>query len=152
MKLENRCLVPADLETTWDLVMDIPKVAWCVPGLQELNSAEDGGVDAIVKVRVGPMSLNFSITIRVLEQDRERRAARFQVGASDRRVGGSLVADIKVRLYQQPQGDTELAIDTDVSFIGKLGELGQPVIRRKASATLQSFADNLAKQVAPPSA
>lgn len=32
MKLENRCLVPADLETTWDLVMDIPKVAWCVPG------------------------------------------------------------------------------------------------------------------------
>ena len=44
--------------------------------------------------------------------------------------------------------ETELVIASDISFLGKLGELGQPVIRKKADSVLQEFARNLRKELA----
>lgn len=152
MQLENRCLVPADLDTTWDLVTDIPRIASCVPGLQGVTSAGENNFQATMRVRVGPVNLNLSGTIMVLAQDQETREAVYRVEAADRRVGGSVRADMSMRLREQPDGQTELAIDTDAAFMGKLGELGQPVIRHKARTTLDEFARNLARQLGNPSA
>ena len=53
MKLENRCLVPANIQRTWDLLMDIPRVAACVPGMEEVVREEDGSYRASMRVRVG---------------------------------------------------------------------------------------------------
>ncbi len=152
MKLENRCLVPADLDSTWDLVTDIPRVAACVPGIKDVSLDGENRYRASLQARVGPMGFNMSGTILVLEQDREKAEARFQVDASDRRLGGSIRAEVTLRLAAQSQGHTELLITTDTTFMGKLGELGQPVIHRKARSTLEQFAQNLAKLLETPSA
>ncbi|GIT70135.1 MAG: hypothetical protein Ct9H300mP27_12390 [Chloroflexota bacterium] len=53
-----------------------------------------------------------------------------------------------MQLVQQEKGPkTEVVLNTDTTFIGKLGELGQPIIRRKANNTMQEFPDNLSKKV-----
>jgi carbon monoxide dehydrogenase subunit G len=148
MKLENRCLVPAGLETTWDLVMDIPCAAACVPGLREIRPDGEDRYRTAIQVRVGPMRLDFSGTVSVLERDPDKRAARFQVEASDRRVGASFRATMTLSLKPLGASSTELCIVTDTAFMGKLGELGQPVVRRKAASTVEEFAQKLAKQVA----
>ena len=145
MKMENRCLVPADRAATWALVMDIPRAAACVPGVQEVT-AEDDGYRAVMRVRVGPISLDLAGTIRVLGGDEEKGEARFLVEASDRRVGGGVRTNISMQLSPQPDGQTELTIVSDTNFMGRLGELGQPIIRRKANTTMQEFARNLAQQ------
>ena len=88
MKLENRCMVPADRDTTWRLLMDVPLAAACVPGISEVSSLEGGKFEAVMRVRVGPISLNLAGTIQLLEQDEDKGEARFLVEASDRRVGG----------------------------------------------------------------
>lgn len=150
MQLENRCLVPADLDTTWGLVTDLPRVAACVPGVQEVRPVGRNNFQATMKVRVGPVSLNLSGTILILSQDQEKREAIFRVEAADRRVGGSVRADVSMRLREQPEGQTELAIITDAALMGKLGELGQPIIRHKARTTMDDFARNLAKAVGNP--
>ena len=150
MKLENRCLVPAGPEATWALVMDIPRAAACVPGVQEVTRQEDGRFRAKMPVRVGPISLNLAGTIQVVKEDEARGEARFLVEAADRRVGGGVRTEITMQLTPQPDGQTELAIVSDTAFMGRLGELGQPIIRRKASATMQDFARNLAQEVTRP--
>ena len=152
MKLENRCLVPADLDSTWELVTDIPRVAACVPGIKDVSPDGENRYRASLQARVGPMGFTMSGTILVLEQDREKAEARFQVDASDRRLGGSIRAEMTLRLTAQSQGHTELLITTETTFMGKLGELGQPVIHRKARSTLEQFAQNLAKLLETPSA
>ena len=152
MKLENRCLVPADLDSTWELVTDIPRVAACVPGIKDVSPDGENRYRASLQARVGPMGFSMSGTILVLEQDREKAEARFQVDASDRRLGGSIRAEMTLRLTAQSQGHTELLITTETTFMGKLGELGQPVIHRKARSTLEQFAQNLAKLLETPSA
>jgi carbon monoxide dehydrogenase subunit G len=152
MKLENRCLVPADRDTTWALVMDIPRVATCVPGIENVTVEEDDRFQAVMKIRVGPISLNLAGTIQVLERDEEKGEAHFLVEASDRRVGGAVRTNITMQLDAQADNQTELLIVSDTNFMGRLGELGQPIIRRKANTTMQDFARNLAQQVSSPSA
>ena len=150
MKLENRCVVPADIQRTWDLIMDIPRAAACVPGMEEVVQEEDGSYRASMKVMVGPMGLTLAGTLQVLEQDPSKGEARFLIEASDRRVGGAVRADLLMQLISEEGNQTELVLNTDTTFIGKLGELGQPLIRRKASNTMQEFARNLAQQLSQP--
>jgi carbon monoxide dehydrogenase subunit G len=150
MKMENRCLVPADRDVTWALVTDIPRAAACVPGVQDVTTEEEGRFRAVMQVRVGPISLNLAGTIKVLEQDEEKGEARYLVEASDRRVGGGVHTSISMQLSPQPDDQTELTIVSDTNFMGRLGELGQPIIRRKANTTMQEFARNLAEEVNRP--
>ena len=151
MLVENRCVVPADLLTTWNLVTDVPRVALCVPGVQEVNPVGDKRFQATMKVRVGPVSINLTGAMEAVSQDLQQREAKFKIEAADRRVGGSVKANLSVHLNEQ-NGATELVITTDATFMGKLGELGQPVIKHKAQSTMAEFARNLAKQVGAPSA
>ncbi len=150
MKLENRCLVPADIQRTWELLMDIPRAAACVPGMEEVVQEEDGTYRASMRVRVGPMGLTLAGTLRVLEQDSAKGEARFLIEASDRKVGGAVRADLLIQLRSEEKNQTELVLNTDTTFIGRLGELGQPLIRRKANNTMQDFARNLAQQLGNP--
>ena len=150
MKLENRCLVPADIQRTWDLLMDIPRVAACVPGMEEVVQEEDGSYKASMRVRVGPMGLTLAGTLQVLEQDPSKGEARFLIEASDRKVGGAVRADLLIQLRSDDGNQTELVLNTDTTFIGRLGELGQPLIRRKANNTMEEFARNLAQQLSNP--
>ena len=150
MKLENRCLVPADLQRTWDLVMDIPRAAACVPGMEEVVQEEDGSYRASIRVKVGPMGLTLAGTLQVLEQDSSKGEARFLIEAADRKVGGAVRANLLIQLRSQGENQTELVFNTDTTFIGRLGELGQPLIRRKANNTMQEFARNLAQVLSQP--
>ncbi len=150
MKLENRCLVPADIQRTWELLMDIPRAAACVPGMEEVVQQEDGSYRASMRVKVGPMGLTLAGTLRVLEQDSAKGEARFLIEASDRKVGGAVRADLLIQLRSEDGNQTELVLNTDTTFIGRLGELGQPLIRRKANNTMQDFARNLAQQLSQP--
>jgi carbon monoxide dehydrogenase subunit G len=101
-----------------------------------------------MRVRVGPATLNFSGTILVIERDRDRWHAAMRLDGADRRVGGAVHAAMTMDLVEAAPQETELVIASDISFLGKLGELGQPVIRRKADSVIQEFARNLRQALA----
>ena len=145
MKLEIRSVVPASRDATWALVMDIPKAAACIPGIKDVTPDGEGRYQATLRARVGPMGMNLSGTITVLSQDADAGQARFLVEANDRRVGGGVKTDMTMKVTAQSPNETELEIVSDTTFLGRLGELGQPIIRRKARNTLEEFARNLSK-------
>ena len=148
MRLENRCVVPASPDETWNYLMDVATAARCVPGVVDVAADGDGRYRGTLKARVGPMSISLSGTVKVEEQEHAvRGAARFLVEASDRRIGGGVKTEMLVRLKQVSPTETELTIETDTTFMGRLGELGQPVIRRKAQSTIEEFARNLAREL-----
>ena len=148
MKLEIRSVVPASREATWALVMDIPKAATCIPGIKDVTPDGEGRYQATLSARVGPMGMTLSGTITVLSQDAEAGEARFLVEANDRRVGGGVKTSMTMKVTAKSPNETELEIVSDTTFMGRLGELGQPIIRRKARNTLEEFARNLTKLLA----
>ena len=149
MKLEIRSVVPASREATWALVMDIPTAAACIPGIKYVTPDGEGRYQATLQARVVPLGMTLSGTITVLSQDAEAGEARFLVEANDRRVGGGVKTDMTMKVTARSPNETELEIISDTTFMGRLGELGQPIIRRKARNTLEEFARNLSKLLEP---
>ncbi len=148
MKLEIHSVVPAGRETTWALVMDIPKAASCIPGINDVTPDGEDRYLATLQARVGPMAMNLSGTITILSQDADAGEAQFLVEANDRRVGGGIKTSLTMKVTAQSPNETELEIVSDTTFMGRLGELGQPIIRRKARNTLEEFSRNLSKLLA----
>ena len=145
MKIEILSDVPASREATWALVMDIPKAASCIPGIKDITPDGEGKYQATLQARVGPMGMNLSGTITVLSQDADAGEAYFLVEANDRRVGGGVKTNMIIKVIAKSADETELAIIADTTLMGRLGELGQPLIRRKARNTLEEFSKNLSK-------
>ena len=141
-------MVPVDRDTAWNLVMDVPRVAPCVPGLSALEAEGDDGYRGTLRAQAGPMRMNLSGTLKIVSRDAERGEAQFLLEAADRRIGGSVKTAMTLQLAPTDDGQTELTIATDTAFMGALGTLGQPIIRRKAAATVEEFAKNLAGLVA----
>ena len=147
MRLENRCVVPASPDETWNYLMDVATAARCVPGVVDVAADGNGRYRGTLKARVGPMSISLSGTVKVEEQSMGEGRARFLVEASDRRIGGGVKTEMLVQVNRMSSAETELFIETDTTFMGRLGELGQPVIRRKVQSTIEEFARNLARQL-----
>lgn len=148
MKVEIVSVVPASREATWALVMDIPKAASCIPGLKDITPDGEARYQATLQAKVGPMGMNLSGVITVLSQDAESGEAHFLVEANDRRVGGGVKTNMSMKVTAKSPTETELEIVADTTFMGRLGELGQPLIRRKARNTLEDFSKNLSKILA----
>ena len=145
MKLEHRVAVDAPRAKVWAVLMDLPVAARCVPGTREV--APDGeGVRGTLDVRVGPVKLALGGTVAIESRNEAAGTARLRADAEDRRLGGSVRALVDLAL----SGDapTELRITTDVAILGRIGELGQPLIARQADKVLAGFAECLRATVA----
>ena len=141
--------MPANWEDTWAVVMDVPKAASCIPGITEITLDGEGRYQATLQARVGPMGINLKGTITVLSQDAASGEAAFLVEANDRRVGGGVKTNMTMKLNAKTTHESELEIMADTTFMGRLGELGQPIIRRKARNTLEDFMKNLNNLLSP---
>ncbi len=146
MKIEKTLVVPAQRKAVWDLLMDLSRVGRSFPGVEELEPLDDGSYRGTMKVRVGPVSLRIAGTIQVVERDQEAWRASMRLEGGDRRVGGGVRGTLNLSLNEVSPNETEVAISSDVTFMGKLGELGQTVIRRKADSVIEDFASNLARE------
>ena len=148
MQFENRATVPASRQALWDFLMDVPSVGGCVPGVENIQELNSDLYQAIMKMRVGPIALKFDGKMSVVERDQDHWKAVMRAEGTDRGVGGAVKANIVMTLHEQGPDSTELIVNTDASVLGKLGEFGQPVMRKKADSIMQEFARNISQRVA----
>jgi carbon monoxide dehydrogenase subunit G len=139
----------ASPERVWAFVMDIPSMAKCIPGCDGVEDLGNNHYKAVVKIKVGPIGLSLASDISIVEKDEANRTASLLVEAADKRVGGAVKATMSMKLT--PEGDgTKLEVSTDANVMGRIGDFGQPIIRKKADQTLQEVAANLRKALATP--
>jgi len=142
----QECVIPVEPERLWVFLMDIPKVASCVPGVETVEAVDASAYKGTLRVQVGPIRLSLQGTMTVEEQDRASWRARMRAEANDRRVGGGIRARVGLTLAPG-EGETRLRIETDLAVLGRIGEFGQPVIKKKADALLEEFAHNLGSRL-----
>ena len=127
--------------------MDVPKVAQCLPGVESVSKLDDTSYEGTLKVRVGPIALNLAGKIIVEEQDKSKWRAALRAEANDRRAAGAVKGKTAMTLKDLAPDQTELLVETDVNILGKIGEFGQPIIRKKADSMLKEFVENIKKQL-----
>jgi carbon monoxide dehydrogenase subunit G len=147
--IENRITVPAPPERVWAFMMDIAAVSRCVPGVDGVARIDDETYSGVMSVRVGPIQVRLDGRVILAERDETARQARMDLQAADKRVNGAVNAKMRLQLSDADGGQhTQVEIRTDANVMGKLGEFGQAVIRKKADQIVQEFANNLSKAVA----
>ena len=136
MIFEHTITVDAPSEAVTAFLADVPRVAACVPGVQDVTLVGDDEYEGRLRVRLGPVG--FSLTGQAQVQ-------RDEAGTLHAR---GVDAVIEARVEPLEAGDSELRVTADVQFSGRLAELGQPLIRRKADAMVRDFAKNMQAAVA----
>jgi carbon monoxide dehydrogenase subunit G len=149
MLIDHRMTVAAPPERVWAFMMDIPAVSHCVPGIDAVARIDDETYSGVMSVRVGPIAVKLDGRVILAERDEAARQARMDLQAADKRINGAVNARMRMQLSPADGGDkTDVEIHTDANVMGKLGEFGQAVIRKKADQIVQEFANNLSAAVA----
>ena len=132
LKFTQSAQIPVAREPLWNFLMDVPKVAQSLPGVESVSKIDDTTYQGALKVRVGPISLNLQGKIIVEEQDRENWRAALRAEAKDRMAAGAVNGKTSMTLKELGADQTELLVETDVNILGKIGEFGQPIIRKES--------------------
>lgn len=142
MKLEHKIAIAAPRERVWAILMDLTAAARCVPGARDIVSDGDGARGTL-EVKVGPIKLGLQGRVALEARDDAAGTGRFRAEAADQRLGGAVRAIVDLAVT----GDapTMLVVSSDVVILGRIGELGQPVIARQADKVLAGFAENVAR-------
>lgn len=147
MKFSQTAQIPVAREPLWDFLMDVPKVAKSLPGVESVSKIDDTTYEGALIVRVGPIKLNLQGKIILEEQNKNDWRAALRAEAKDRMAAGAVNGKTSMTLKELGANQTELVVETDVNILGKIGEFGQPIIRKKADAMLKEFVDNIKKQL-----
>lgn len=147
MKFEHNVTVQAPKAKLWELLMDVPRVAKCVPGVESVEALGNDAYRGTLKVSVGPIKLSLAGDISITEADADAGKAAMRADAADKRVGGAVKATMDMQVTEASASTADLTIITDAQVMGRIGEFGQPIIRKKADQIMQEFAKNLSKEV-----
>lgn len=147
MTFTQTCTITASRDVVWDFLMQGENVARCLAGVEAFKQLDQDNYAGTLRVKVGPIALALQGTLQVEARDREQWHGVMRAEAKDRRLGGGIRAHLSMDLRQQGPSATEMCVTLEAHILGKIGEFGQPVIRKKADAMLQGFAAQVSQQL-----
>jgi carbon monoxide dehydrogenase subunit G len=147
VKLTHTAVVRAPRARVWKLVTDVPAAARCVPGVAAVTPSGAGKYKGSLLVQLGPVRLVLDGDVALTVTDEAAGTASVRADAKDSRLGGTVRATMDLTLVDKGE-ETELRISSDIQIAGRIGEFGQPVIKRKADQLMTQFADCLARTLA----
>ena len=148
MQLEHRFTVPVPVARAWDALLDVERIAPCMPGAT-VDSFDGETIEGKVKVKVGPIQVAYAGTAKFVEKDAASRRAVIEASAREARGSGTAAATITTVLTGS--GDsTEVAVTTDLQITGKPAQFGRGVLADVGEKILGRFADCLAEELSGP--
>ncbi len=148
MKLEQSFEVAAPLERVWEALIDVERVAPCLPGASVIGRNEDGSYNGEFKVKIGPTSAAYSGKLNMENVDAEGHTATMQASGTDKRGQGGAKATI-VSTVTPAGGSTKVDVSTDYHITGRLARFGRGGMIEEISARLLGeFSANLQAMLA----
>jgi carbon monoxide dehydrogenase subunit G len=148
MLLTNEFVVARPVDETWAVLTDIERIAPCMPGAQ-LTEVRGDEYHGKVKVKVGPMTAQFSGTAVFKEQDATAHRAVIEARGRDASGKGRASALVTAVLVGEGAA-TRVQVETDLSIAGPLAQMGRSTIADISTRLLSQFVENLERQLAAP--
>lgn len=147
MELTHRFQVPASIDETWKLLNDLHEVGECFPGAA-VESVDGDDFSGTVKVKLGPISMQYKGTGTFTERDEQQYRAVIDAKGKDKRGNGTASANVSAQLT--PDGDgTAIEVHTDLSVTGKPAQFGRGVIQDVSDKLLDQFVGCLSDKLSP---
>jgi uncharacterized protein len=149
MEFDNTFEVPLPPAEAWPVLMDIQRIAPCMPGAQLTEVVDDRTYKGNIAVRLGPVALTFAGIVKFEDIDNTNRTARVKAQGTDAKGRGGANAAASFRLEPAGAG-SKVLVHTDLTLSGAVAQYGRGVgmIQATAAQLMKQFADNLKKQLA----
>ncbi|MCX6392557.1 MAG: SRPBCC family protein [Actinobacteria bacterium] len=159
--IENDFDVAATPDDTYALMTDVERVAPCIPGATITGKREDGAYDALVTMKMGPMSLTYKGVIEIVEQDDAAKTAVMRAKATEAKGQGTAQATLTMNISDAGDGKTNVKVGSDILVTGRVAQMGRGIMTDVAGkmvgemakameATLVAGAEAKARGEAPP--
>ncbi|WP_222264649.1 SRPBCC family protein [Modestobacter marinus] len=145
MQLENSFTVPVPIDDAWRVLLDIERIAPCMPGAV-LDSVTGDEFTGRVKVKLGPINLTYQGRASFVEKDGTAHRAVIDAKGKDQRGNGTAAATITATLAAQGS-TTRVDVLTDLNITGRPAQFGRGVMTDVGNKLLGQFADKLAAQL-----
>jgi uncharacterized protein len=144
MKLEQSFEVQAPLERVWNALVDVERVAPCLPGASVTGRDPNGSYNGEFKVKIGPTSAAYSGKLHMDDIDETTHSATMHAAGTDKRGQGGAKATIVSSVAETAGGTTTVNVSTDYHITGRLARFGRGgMIEEISNRLLGEFASSL---------
>src|SRR5690349_3363461 len=142
MQLEHSFTVPVGVDDAWKVLLDIERIAPCMPGAA-VDTIDGDDFTGTVKVKLGPIALTYKGKASFVEKDEAAHRATIHAQGRDARGNGTASAKVTASLSDQG-GETQVDVVTDLDITGKPAQFGRGVMVDVGNKLIGQFADCLA--------
>lgn len=143
IELDNSFTVPVPPEQAWDVLLDVERIAPCMPGASVL-SVDGDEIEGQVKVKLGPLSLSYKGTAKFLEKDQATHTISLDAKGKETRGAGTASAIVNASLKPaDAAGQTVVSIHTSLNVTGRPAQFGRSLLPEVSGKLIGQFATNL---------
>jgi carbon monoxide dehydrogenase subunit G len=146
MKINNEFTVGAPIQQAWDTMLNLERIAPCLPGAAIQEEKDEGEYDGTMKVKIGPITANYKGTVKFEEVDEDNHRAVLQATGRDARGQGTASATIVSTLQEEGEG-TKVSVETDMKLTGRAAQFGRGIAQDVATKMLDQFASCLEEEI-----
>jgi carbon monoxide dehydrogenase subunit G len=148
IELDNSFTVPVPPEKAWDVLLDVERIAPCMPGASVL-SVDGDSIEGQVKVKLGPLSLTYKGTAKFTEKDQANHAIAIEATGKETRGAGTASANVQANLKPgETDGSTLVSIHTSLNVTGRPAQFGRSLLPEVSGKLIAQFASNLEALIA----
>lgn len=144
-RLDNEFTVPVPVGHAWSVLLDVERVAPCMPGAS-LESVEEDTITGRVKVKVGPVTVTYRGTAKFVEKDETGHTVVVEASGKEARGTGTAQAKVRATLHDEGES-TRVEVNTDLNVTGRVAQFGRGVMADVSAKLVDKFADNLAEEL-----
>jgi carbon monoxide dehydrogenase subunit G len=150
MKLEQSFTVDAPVQTVWETLIDVQRVAPCLPGAEVTEAQDDGSYKGTFTVKLGPTTAAYNGTLKLDEIDAQTHRATMSARGTDKRGQGGATATIVSSVVDEG-GRARVDVMTDFAITGRLARFGRGgMIEDISNRLLRDFASCLQSSLTTP--
>ena len=146
MLIENDIEVAAPVDQVWKYMLDVPRMAPCIPGAEITEELGDDKYKGRVTTKMGPVSLRFAGEAEIVEKDESAKRIVMKASGSEEKGKGQASMTMTSQL-QGSGGGTRLQVSQDLDLSGAAAQYGRGMIQDVTSTLMKSFAECLSEDV-----
>ncbi len=152
MEMDHSFTVPVPPERAWDVLLDVERIAPCMPGAS-VDEFDGDVVTGRIKVKVGPVSLTYKGTAKFTERDPDARVILLEASGKETRGAGTASATVRATLEPESGGEaTKATMHTTMNVTGRPAQFGRGVMVEVGGKLVEQFAQNLRQLITDDSA